>query len=418
MLPFSSQHSSRPSSNQLPQVISSSLSDQFPSLSHLEVPPILQQPFISEEIDPPFVSSDPALPLLDTTDPDEDFHGFEPVSRRSNCIRAQTKSFLATPDFPPNTDISDSDIDDPGNSFTYLEAVSGSDSSFWLAAMQKEMSFLEDNLTWTLTSLQSNHVAIKVRWVYKVKRNIDGSIERRRARLVVKGFTQRPGIDFTETFSPVLKYDSLRVILAIAAVDDLDLFQFDVASAFLQSPLVGELYVEQPPGFCVVGRERDVYRLHKCLYGLRQASRAWNDTFNDFLSAFGLVASEADPCVYLFQSGKDFLIVALWVDDGLLICNNSELLAKILSYLKTTFVITLKPADRFVGLHITRDRVNRKLYLSQPSYIAVAIAYNASLLSTFRMTDCNPTKTPAHPNSRLFASSIPPTEKISILRSG
>ena len=133
---------------------------------------------------------------------------------------------------------------------------------------------------------------------------------------MVKGFTQRPGIDFTETYAPVLKYDSLRAILAIAAVDDLDLFQFDVASAYLQSQLVEELYVEQPVGFCVVGRERDVYRLHKCLYGLRQASRAWNDTFNTFLSAFGLVASEADPCVYLYQNETNFFIVALWVDDA------------------------------------------------------------------------------------------------------
>lgn len=108
----------------------------------------------------------------------------------------------------PENVVSDLDVIDPGNSFSYHDAVSGSDSNLWFAAMQTEMSCLETNHTWTLTALPSNQVAIKVRWVYKVKINIDGSIERRQARLVVKGFTQRSGIDFTEIYAPVLKYDS------------------------------------------------------------------------------------------------------------------------------------------------------------------------------------------------------------------
>jgi hypothetical protein len=116
------------------------------------------------------------------------------------------------------------DVIDPGNSFSHDDAISGSDSNIWFVAMQTEMSCLESYHTWTLTSLLSTQVAIKVRWVYKVKRNIEGSIERRRARLVVKGFTQSPGIDFTETYAPVLKYDSLPAILAIFAVDNLYLF--------------------------------------------------------------------------------------------------------------------------------------------------------------------------------------------------
>ena len=113
------------------------------------------------------------------------------------------------------------DVIDPGNSFSHDDAISGSDSNLWFVAMQTEISCLESNHTWTLTSLLSTQVAIKVRWVYKVKRNIKGSFERRRARL---GFTQSPGIDFTETYAPVLKYDSLPAILAIFAVDNLYLF--------------------------------------------------------------------------------------------------------------------------------------------------------------------------------------------------
>jgi hypothetical protein len=113
-------------------------------------------------------------------------------------------SLLAVPTVSSDSTISDIDTIDPCNSFSYQEAVLGCDSVFWFTAMQIEMSCMETNHTLTLTSLPPDHVAIKVRWMYKVKRYIDGSIKRRRARLLVKGFTQRPGIDFTETsYAPV-----------------------------------------------------------------------------------------------------------------------------------------------------------------------------------------------------------------------
>jgi hypothetical protein len=217
---------------QLPGAIPSSL-DDLSSSSRLQeqCSLIIQQPFFPNEVvDNQLSSSSSPASLDDSTE--EDFYGFEPVARRSNRLRTpkNTMSLLAVLTVSSDSTISDIDTIDPCNSFSYQEAVLGCDV-FWFTAMQIEMSCMETNHTLTLTSLPPDHVAIKVRWMYKVKRYIDGSIKRRRARLVVKGFTQRPGIDFTETsYAPVpmilqfLEYDSLQAILAIAAVDYLDLF--------------------------------------------------------------------------------------------------------------------------------------------------------------------------------------------------
>ena len=225
-------------------------------------------------------------------------------------------------------------------------------------------------------------------------------IERFRALLVAKRFSQKAGIDFDQTFSPVVKYDSLRIILSIAAAEDLDLFQFDVSTAFLHGELTEEIYLEQPGGFSVKGREGDVYRLHKCLYGLKQSGRVWNTKFDGLVTTFGLVASTVDPCVYHYQKDGVFLILCLWVDDGLLVCNTAQLVSDLFSYLQIHFEIKPKIVDRFVGLHITRDRTNRKLYVSQPSCIV-------NLSSAFNMQNCDPVSTPADSNSRLSASQNP-----------
>jgi hypothetical protein len=254
--------------------------------------------------------------------------------------------------------------------FFYADAIASVDATQWIEAMKTEIAALEFNHTWTLASLPPGRSSIKCRWVFKLKRCVDGSIERYRARLVAKVFTQRQGIDYEETYSPVVKYDSLRALLSIAAAEDLELLQMDVTTAFLHGDLEEELYLQQPDGFAVAGRESDVYRLHKSLYGLKQASRTWNQKFDKFLTTFGLTASPVDPCIYYFRDECEITIVAIWVDDGLLASNKKELLSDIVQYLQIHFQITSGPADVFVGLLINRDRPNRSLHLSQPHYIA------------------------------------------------
>ena len=141
-----------------------------------------------------------------------------------------------------------------------------------MAAMEDEMNSLIKNKTWSLITLPSGRKAIKNRWVFKLKLNSDNYIMKYKARLVAKGFTQKEGIDYSETFSPVVKYDSLRVILAIASQLDLEILQFNVKTAFLNGDLQEEIYMEQPEGFIAVGPDANkVCLFQRSLYGLKQA---------------------------------------------------------------------------------------------------------------------------------------------------
>ena len=343
----------------------------------------------------PMTSQIPEAIQTNPKDIDDNFYGFEPVVRKSSRIKI--------PKIIPSLAAEVLTIPNPNNLFNYNDAVSSSDSQNWVAAMKTEIEALNKLNTWTLVPRPLNRRIIKCRWVFAVKRTITGTVERYRARLVAKGFSQKAGIDFDETFSPVIKYDSLRVILSIAAAKDLDLYQFDVASAFLYGDLSEEIYLEQPEGFPT--KENHVYRLHKCLYGLKQAGRVWNSKFDTLVTAFGLIPSIVDPCVYHFRKGNVFLFLCLWVDDGLVVCNTVDLVTNFFKYLKEHFEIKPKIVNRFVGIDIMRDRSQRKLYLSQP-------AYAMDLLSVYNLKDCDPVSTPADTNSILTASKSDPDSVI------
>ncbi|RWS01205.1 retrovirus-related pol polyprotein from transposon tnt 1-94-like protein, partial [Leptotrombidium deliense] len=160
--------------------------------------------------------------------------------------------------------------------------------------MNEEMVSLKKNKTWTLVEKPKNRNVINCRWVFRTKENSDGSVNRFKARLVAKGFTQKPGVDYNETFSPVVKMNSIRVILALAASKDMEITHFDVKTAFLHGELKEELYMKQPEGFD--DQSGRVCKLLKSVYGLKQAPRQWNKKFTSFLLKFGLRKSEADSC--------------------------------------------------------------------------------------------------------------------------
>ena len=139
----------------------------------------------------------------------------------------------------------------------------------WRNAMQEEIDAIEKNKTWQLVEKPNDKEAIGVKWVYKVKHNLNGSIQRTKARLVVKGYVQHHRIDYNETFAPVARLDSIRAIIALAAQKGWNLYQLDVKSAFLNGELKKEVYVQQSQGFVIKGQEEKVYRLKKALYGLK-----------------------------------------------------------------------------------------------------------------------------------------------------
>ena len=187
---------------------------------------------------------------------------------------------------------------------TYTQAIHSDDCIQWEKAMQEEYDSILSCGTWSLVKLppNSDRQAIGCKWVYKIKRKADGSVERYKARLVAKGFNQKEGIDYNETFAPVAKFCSIRALLALAAREDMEIHQMDVKTAFLNGDLDEDIYMKQPQGYVVDGKEDYVCKLHKALYGLKQAGRAWYKKIdNVLLHTLGFKRSQADHCVYVYN---------------------------------------------------------------------------------------------------------------------
>lgn len=239
---------------------------------------------------------------------------------------------------------------------------------------------------------------IKGRWTFRLKPGFNGKAPVYKARFVAKGYSQVPGVDYTESeiYAPVVKHGSLRVLLSIATALDLELYQMDVTAAFLYGDLKEELYVQQPEGFINKEKPHMVCKLLKPLYGLKQAPRQWNLKFDSFLQRFGLTRSTSDPCIYFTsnENPSEFLALGLWVDDAIIASKSKAAALSMIVYLEQHFAMTSGPADRFLGLELTRDRQARLLHVTQSSFIK-------KLLVKFQMINCNTSRVPADPCSRL-----------------
>jgi len=197
---------------------------------------------------------------------------------------------------------------------SFEEALHSDQRSQWTKAMENEIQSLRENQTWELMDLPLNKKAIPSKWVYKTKNNPDGTIERYKARLVIKGYAQKKGVDYDQTFSPVVRNTTIRTLLSVAASERMHLLQFDVSTAFLYGDLQEEIYMEQPEGFH--DGTSKVCKLNRSLYGLKQAPRCWNTRLGNFLRKLGFKQSEADPCLFILERNKKKLFLALYVDDG------------------------------------------------------------------------------------------------------
>lgn len=230
------------------------------------------------------------------------------------------------------------------------------DRELWIRAMQEEMNSIQQNRTWRLVDRSPDARPIGVKWIFKIKR-VNGNV-RYKARLVALGYAQRPGIDFGETYAPVIRVSTVRILLSIAATFDMEMVQFDVSTAFLNGSISEEIYLHQPPGFN--DQSGRLCRLQRGLYGLRQSPRAWNRRFNRLMLQCGLRRSEYDPCVYWTNhDDHGLLIVALYVDDGLIIAQSNDFLQDILDRLRRDFQITSGEVGTYVGIEITRNRQSR-----------------------------------------------------------
>ena len=259
---------------------------------------------------------------------------------------------------------------DNGEPSNYEEAMAGPDSNKWLEAMKSEIGSMYENKVWTLVDLPDDRRAIENKWIFKKKTDANGNVTVYKARLVAKGFRQIQGIDYEETFSPVAKLKSVRIMLAIAAFYDYEIWQMDVKTAFLNGNLKEELYMMQPEGFVDPKGANKVCKLQRSIYGLVQASRSWNIRFNEVIKAFGFIQVYGEACLYKKVSGSSVAFLILYVDDILLMGNNIEMLESIKAYLNKSFSMKdLGEAAYILGIKIYRDRSRRLIGLSQSTYL-------------------------------------------------
>lgn len=288
-----------------------------------------------------------------------------PTSRRSERIRRTPARYALLT--IRQRDILLLDNDEPT---TYEEAMVGPDSEKWLGAMKSEIESMHVNQVWNLVDPPDGVKAIECKWVFKKKTDVDGNVHIYKARLVAKGFRQIQGVDYDETFSPVAMLKSIRIVLAIAAYFDYEIWQMDVKTAFLNGNLDEDVYMTQPKGFVDPQSAKKICKLQKSIYGLKQASRSWNIRFDEVVKALGFVKNEEEPCVYKKISGSALVFLILYVDDILLIGNDIPMLESVKTSLKNSFSMKdLGEAAYILGIRIYRDRSKRLIGLSQSTYI-------------------------------------------------
>ncbi|GJY77060.1 retrovirus-related pol polyprotein from transposon TNT 1-94 [Tanacetum coccineum] len=326
-----------------------------------------------------------------------------PTTRTLNCERKRPRWHS---DYVMESNVAYCLFTEEGEPSTLQEALNNPDASFWKEAMQEEIEALHKNKTWELVPLPGGRKSIGNKWVYKIKRNGDDQVERYRARLVVNGYAQKEGIDFNEIFSHVVRMTTIRVVLAMCATYDLHLKQLDVKIALLHGNLKEEIYMLQQEGFEQKGKENLVCRLNKSLYGLKQAMRCWYKRFDSFIRSLEYNKRHADPCAYFKRFGNnDFIILMLYVDDMLVAGPNKDRINKLKAQLAREFEMKdLGPANKILGMQIHRDKVSRKIWLSQKSYVK-------KILQRFNMQDCKPISTPFPTNVKLSSMKSPSSEK-------
>ena len=305
----------------------------------------------------------------------------EPFLRRSTRDRQQ-------PDrYSHNLTLASTEQQDPSS---VAEAKSTPDKAKWEEAMEREMESLHSNEVWELVEPPPNR---------KIVVDADGAVARYKARLVAQGCTQRFGLDYEETFSPVVRFESVRSVLALGAQHKLQLHQMDVSTAFLHGELPEEVYMTQPEGFIEQGKEHLVCRLKRSIYGLKQSPRCWNHALDSQLKGMGFEQTSSDPCLYVrLDSEGEMFLVAVYVDDIILGGRSEAKLNAVKEELSRRFEMKdLGPLHHFLGVKVIQDRLTGVIWIGQPSY-------TEKILQKFGMYDSKPVSTPVNPNLKLVSS--------------
>ena len=339
----------------------------------------------------------------DTHEPEQQEEIVIPETAEEQHLRRTTRVRRPSSKYPSEEYVT---LTDEGEPQCFQEAMKDPYRNKWLQAMQEEMNSLHENHTFELVPLPKHKRALKNKWVYRLKTEEGNSLPRYKARLVVKGFSQKKGIDFDEIFSPVVKMSSIRVVLALAASMDLEVEQLDVKTAFLHGDLEEEIYMEQPEGFHEKGKEQLVCLLKKSLYGLKQAPRQWYRKFESFMVDHGFKKTLSDHCVFVKRyASDDFIILLLYVDDMLIVGRDTKKISSLKMALSKSFAMKdLGPAKKMLGINIYRDRKNKQLWLSQERYIE-------KLLERFNMKNAKPVNSPLAGHFKLSSQQCPTSKE-------
>jgi hypothetical protein len=269
----------------------------------------------------------------------------------------------------------------------------------WRSAMQAEYDALLANDTWSLVPRPPGVNVVTGKWIFRHKLLADGSLDRYKARWVLRGFTQRPGVDYDETFSPVVKPATVRVVLSLALSQDWPIHQLDVKNAFLHGTLTETVYCVQPAGFVDSSHPDLVCRLNKSLYGLKQAPRAWHHRFATYLFSIGFAETRSDNSLFIYRRGSDTAYLLLYVDDIVLTASSAKFLQHIIGALQREFAMTdMGQLHHFLGISVTRSA--NGLFLSQRQY-------TQDILERAGMSACKPCSTPVDLHSKLSADGPP-----------
>lgn len=299
---------------------------------------------------------------------------------RSKSGISKKKVFLSTK-HPPQLPCTPYYHETEPSSFT-----AASKSLVWRQAMAEEFSALQRQGTWSLVPNSPDKHVVGCRWVFKIKHNPDGSVARHKARLVAKGFHQEFGVDYTETFSPVVKQATVRIVLTLAVHFHWPLHQLDVTNAFLHGILKEDIYMTQPQGFIDPTFPSHLCKLHKSLYGLKQAPRAWYERFSNYLFGLGFQSTYADPSLFIRHFKNTVTLILLYVDDLIITGSDSTYITYLISQLGLLFEMkNLGQLHHFLGIEVSTTSTG--LFLSQTKYAK-------DLLLRTSMLDCKPVGSP------------------------
>ena len=233
--------------------------------------------------------------------------------------------------------------------------------------MREEMLAIDRNNTWELEILPPNCRSIGLKWIFKLKKNPPGEVIKHKARLVVKGYSQRKGIDYEEVFAPVVRFETIRILIALAVLKGWKIHRLDVKSAFLNGEINEVTHVKQSEGFLVKGKEGHVLRLKKALYGLKQALRAWYFKLHSFLISLDFIKSNHEQSLYLKCSDTKTLIVHVYVDDLIVTGSSSAGIENFKAEMTREFDMSnLGSLSSYLGIEVKQGK--KFIFLSQTAY--------------------------------------------------